>query len=164
MCESAAVSTPTFYRHYGGILEVLESGHKRAGRELKIAFENGGSLLVGLTKLFCFVRNNELYYRYSVARMNDRAFEDVAEVIRPMIWEFMQEYNRKKWRESANAKASTKTAAEADEELCFEIENYVTMKLKWWITRDELDEGKIDARVREILEFMRRRAGEARRG
>ena len=88
----------------------------------------------------------------------------MAEIIRPKVREFVEERSENARKMAMGKKPPRRSKMpEVDGELCFEIENYVTMKLKWWITRDELDERKIDVRVREILGFMRRMVEEARR-
>lgn len=145
LCKSAGVSTPTFYRHYPGLLEVAEAGHMRIQLELTVIFEEGTSLIISLTRLFYFVAKHALYYRYNVLRMNARAFEGISGLMRTEIGLFVR------------TSRGTRRARGVDDWICFEVENYVTAVLKWWIIQDGLDVRKIDDRVQEILAFIKQR-------
>ncbi|MBR3414862.1 TetR/AcrR family transcriptional regulator [Candidatus Saccharibacteria bacterium] len=145
LCKSAGVSTPTFYRHYPGLLEVAEAGHMRIQMELTVVFEENTSLLISLTRLFYFVAKHALYYRYSVLRMNARAFEGISSSIQTEIKLFVR------------TSRGTRRAKMVDDWICFEVGNYVATVLKWWILWDKLDIRKIDDRVQEILAFIKQR-------
>ena len=108
-------------------------------------FGKNCSLLVELTKLFYFVKKNALYYKYNILRMNARAFEEISDSMRPEIRLFVK------------TSRGTRRAEGVDDWICFEIENYISTELKWWIIRDEMDTEKIDVKVQEILAFTKQR-------
>ena len=134
----ANISTPTFYRHFRGIYEVVEASHEKVDAELAEAIQSCSSLAICLFRLFHFVQNHEIYYRMNLYQMSFRPFRCMASLLEPKI--------------------SAYVIPDAKQRNCYEIESCFVIELLWWIKKDHMNSDKMDTRINAILDFTKQRA------
>ena len=144
LCRTARISTPTFYRHYGSLLDVVESRHQKINAELSDIFAKNVMLIIALVRTFQFINKHRLYYKAAIRQRNYWPFEEILVMLMP----FISDYVRKKYGNAAKW---------LDEKFYYDIENYIVAEIKWWGQADNFDESKIEERIGSILSSIKYR-------
>lgn len=142
LCRMANISTPTFYRHFKGVYEVVEASHEAMRNELVGLVKSSNSLKTSLFKLFHFIRKHEIYYRMNIYQMSFRPFKQIVEVFEPKI--------------------TASLSKDIQQKSYYEIESYLVVELSWWIVKDGFDDSLVEMHIKAILDFMERKTKEYR--
>ena len=68
LCKAARVSTPTFYRHYKGLHDVVRAKDRKMSAKLKRRVGDDSRLTSGLVRAFGFVGEHADYYLINISQ------------------------------------------------------------------------------------------------
>lgn len=145
LCRDAKISAQSFYRNYRGIYDVILGKDAKIETGLLEAVDMESSFMVGLARMFNFVKKNGGYFKINLFQERGTPFEIILKIFEPKILKFVQ-LERKRRR-----------AAEIDQRICAEVKNYLIFKLVWWIEKDEFDDEKLLLRIDEIITYTKER-------
>lgn len=148
LCKTANVSTPTFYRHFRGVHDVVKAKDRKMNARLKRKVGDDSRLPTGLVRTFDFVGKNGTYYVTNFLQQYEKPFENLAHVLNPKILEFVRLERR------------TRRSLTADQRICSEIEHYLIFEIKWWINQDRCDFDKSSERIDEVILYSKYRIQE----
>ena len=148
LCQAAKISTPTFYRHYKGVHDVVQAKDRKMSARLKRKVGDDGRLTTGLVRAFSFVGENDGYYATNFLQRYEKPFENLARILEPKILDFVKLERR------------TRRAVETDQRICAEIEHYLIFEIKLWIDKDACDFEKSNERISEVIFYSRCRISE----
>ena len=148
LCKTANVSTPTFYRHFKGVHDVVRAKDRKMNARLKRKVGDDSRLPTGLVRAFDFVGKNNAYYVTNFLQQYERPFENLAHILNPKILEFVRLERR------------TRRSLATDQRICSEIEHYLIFEIKWWINQDKCDFDKSSERIEEVILYSKYRIKE----
>ncbi|MDO4889190.1 MAG: hypothetical protein Q4A25_00640 [Candidatus Saccharibacteria bacterium] len=143
LCKVAKVSTPTFYRHYKGVHDVVRAKDRKMSVKLKRRLGDESLLTTGLVRAFSFVKENDDYYVINFLQQYEKPFENLARILEPKILEFVK------------LERKTRRSVETDQRICSEIEHYLIFEIKWWIERDACDFEKSTERINAVIFYSK---------
>ena len=145
LCRDARISATSFYRNYRGVYEVVLGKDSKIEVSLSEAVGAESSFVVGLARLFYFVKKNGDYFNVNLFQERGTPFEIILKIFEPKILRFIL-VERKKRR-----------SIEVDQKICAEVKNYLIFRLIWWIENDKFDDEKLVVRIDEIVTYAKGR-------
>ncbi|MBR3365788.1 hypothetical protein IKG48_01555 [Candidatus Saccharibacteria bacterium] len=145
LCREAKVSASAFYRNYRGIYDVVRAKDNKIRTELLETVGEESSLLVGLVRLFNFVRKNDSYFHINFLQERGVPFEIVLKIFESKILRFIRTERRMRRPEKV------------DQRICDETKNYLIFRLTWWIEKDRFDDEQSTERINEIMAYAKER-------
>lgn len=151
LCEAAKVSTPTFYRHYKSVHDVVMAKDRKINTKLKRKVGNDSRLVSGLVRTFGFIEENTDYYMVNILQQYEKPFENLVHILEPKILDFVK------------VERKTRRSQKVDQRICSEIENYLIFEIKWWIRKDGCDLAKSNERIEAVIFYSKCRIYEMER-
>lgn len=143
LCRDADVSTPTFYRHFQDIGDVIESCHQRITSELSFFLGKFSSLSTVLVSLFNFACKNKVYYLAMIKQMDSEPFNNMVKILERSIKQYMR------------TTTSKVLPPEKEKWLAYRIGMEIVMILRWWIVEDGCNTDLIEKYTKQIMKYVR---------